>query len=124
ALSMPAQQRLRLDNRQYLEDRWKPSIELYEEEPIDIRELDATALLSLQDCQLMLERSILGFKPVLRPGWQHQQSQEKHQQRDHCRVRLRDSVAESIRTRLLVHTGVGLPRRTVIQDPKRSDRTS
>lgn len=64
---MPTQQRLWLDNPHCLEDRWKPSIELNEEKPINVGELDATALPSLRDCQLTLERGILGFKLALRP---------------------------------------------------------
>jgi hypothetical protein len=56
---MPAQQRLRLDDRHRLQDRWKPSIEVNEEEPIAVRELDATALLALQDGQLLPQRGIL-----------------------------------------------------------------
>jgi len=65
----------------------------------------ATALFALQDGQLLFERGILCFKLVLRPGWERQQSQEKDEQRDHCRTTLRDSTIRSIRTRILVYTG-------------------
>ena len=66
---MPAQQRLRLDDRHCLQDRREPAIKLDEEQPIAVRELDATAHLALQNDQLLSERGILCFKPELRPAW-------------------------------------------------------
>jgi hypothetical protein len=69
AMAVPTRQRLRLDDHHCLEDRWKPSIELNEEEPIVVGELDATALLAPQDGQLMPKRGILCLKLAFRPGW-------------------------------------------------------
>jgi hypothetical protein len=54
---MPAQQRLRLDDRHCLQDRREPAIKLDEEQPIAVRELDATAHLALQNDQLLSDMS-------------------------------------------------------------------
>jgi hypothetical protein len=92
---MPAHQRLWLYDGHRLQDRREPAIKQNEEEPIAIREPNTSVLLALQDCQLKFERRILCRKLALRPGWQHQQSQQEDEQGDHCRVTLRDSVAGS-----------------------------
>jgi hypothetical protein len=63
--TMPAHQRLRPDDRHGLEDCRKPAIQLDEEQPIAIRELDATAHLALQHGQLLPERDILRLKSAL-----------------------------------------------------------
>ena len=65
ARTMPAHQRLRPDDRDGLEDCRKPAIQLDEEQPIAIRELDATAHLALQHGQLLPERGILRLKSAL-----------------------------------------------------------
>ena len=45
---MPADEGLGAGNRDGIEDRWKPSIQLDEEQAVPIREVDTTAHLSLQ----------------------------------------------------------------------------
>ena len=67
--TMPAHQSLWANDRDGLEDRRKPTIELDEEQAIAVREVDATAHLALQHDQLMSERGILCFKPALRLEW-------------------------------------------------------
>jgi len=49
---MPSHQRLGSDGRHHLHDRWKPSIQLQEEQPIAVRELDPAAHLALKHNQL------------------------------------------------------------------------
>src|SRR6266436_29057 len=63
--SVPAHQGLRPDDRDGLEDRWKPSIQHDQEQAIPIRELDATPHPALQHNQLMTERRVLGLKSAL-----------------------------------------------------------
>src|ERR1019366_1708014 len=66
AAPMPTHQRFRLDNRQDLLDRRKPTIELDEEPPIVVRKLSAPPHLASQDDQLMPEHRILRLKPAFR----------------------------------------------------------
>jgi hypothetical protein len=56
---MPMHEGLGPDDRDGLDDRWKPSIQLDQEQAIPICELDATAHHPLQHNQLMTERSVL-----------------------------------------------------------------
>ncbi len=73
---MPAHNGLGPDDRDGLQDRGKPTIQLDEEQAIAIREGEATARLALQHHQLMSERSILCFKSAVRlerRGYQRQE---------------------------------------------------
>jgi len=63
--TMPTHQRLGSDDRDCLQDHRKPSIQLDQEQPIVVRELDATSHLPPQYGQLMPERGVLGFKSAL-----------------------------------------------------------
>ena len=83
ARAMPSHQRLGSDGRHHLHDRWKPSIQLEEEQPIAVRELDPTAHLALKPNQLTSERGILSLKPADRPERRNQQPQKEEEQRDH-----------------------------------------
>src|SRR5438552_1309537 len=83
--SMPAHQGLRPDDRDGLEDRWKPSIQHDQEQAIPIRELDATAHPPLQHNQLMSECRVLCLKSTLRLERRGKQGQEEPEQRDHRR---------------------------------------
>ena len=56
--TMPTHEGLRSDDRDGIENRWKPSIQLDEEQAIPIREMDATAGLSPQYEQLTSERQL------------------------------------------------------------------
>jgi len=57
---MPAQRRLRLDDRHRRQDRWKLATELDEEQAITVGQLDAAAYLALQYNHLLPEHGILG----------------------------------------------------------------
>ena len=80
---MPSHQRLGPDGRHRLHDRWKPPIQLQEEQAIAVRELDPTAHLALKHNQLTSERGILSLKPADRPERQNQQPQKEEEQRGH-----------------------------------------
>src|SRR5260370_29962691 len=80
---MPPHQRFRLNNRNDLEDRWKPSIHLYEEPAVDVGRLSSTPHPARQDDQLMSEHRILRLKPALRLERGGQHGQKKPNQRDH-----------------------------------------
>jgi hypothetical protein len=64
--SVPSHESLGAGNRDGLEDWWKPSIQLDEEQTITIREPDAATHLPPQYDQLMPERSVLCLKSALR----------------------------------------------------------
>jgi hypothetical protein len=81
--AMPSHQRLGSDGRHYLHDRWKPPIQLEEEQPIAVRELDPTVHLALKDNQLTSERGILSLQPADRPERRNQQPQKEEEQCDH-----------------------------------------
>jgi hypothetical protein len=80
---MPTHKGLRSDDRDGIEDRWKPSIQLDEEQAIPIREMDATAGLSPQYEQLTSECHVLCLKLALRLEWPDEEGQEEAEQRDH-----------------------------------------
>ena len=63
----PTHECLGANDREELEDRRKPSIRLDKEPAIVVREPNPALHLSAQNDQLMSERRILRFKPVLRP---------------------------------------------------------
>ena len=63
--SMPTYEGLGTDDRDGLEDRWKPSIQHNQEQAIPIRELAATAHPPLQHNQLMSECRVLCLKSAL-----------------------------------------------------------
>ena len=85
ASSMPTHKGLGPDDRDGLEDRRKPSIQLDQEQAISVRELDTTAHPPLQHNQLMSERRVLGLKSALRLERRGEQGQEEAEQRDHRR---------------------------------------
>jgi len=74
---MPTHERLRLDDREDLQNRRKPSIQLDQEPAIVVRQLDAALHLAPQNDQLMSKRRILCLKPALRLEWRGQDSQEE-----------------------------------------------
>src|SRR5690348_5342382 len=80
---MPSHQRLGADGRHDLHDRWKPPIQLEEEQAIAVRELDPTTHLALKHNQLTSERSILSLKPADRSERRNHQPQKEEEQRDH-----------------------------------------
>jgi len=88
---MPTHERLRTDNREDLQDRRKPAIQLDQEPAIVVREPDPTLKLAPQNDQLMSERRILCLKPALRLEWRGQDGQYETYQRDHGTLTLGDS---------------------------------
>ena len=101
---MPTYQRLGTDDRESLQDRWEPAIELNEKPAIAVRQLGPPPHLTPQDNQLMSERRILCLKPALRLERRSQNGQYKVGQRDHC-ANLPDSIAQELGIRFSVHTG-------------------
>src|SRR5215475_14213943 len=65
ALAMPAEQRLRPDDRDGVQCRRKPATELDEEQAFTVSQLDAAAYLALQYNHLLPECGILGRKLAL-----------------------------------------------------------
>lgn len=70
--TMPPHDGLRLDDREDLQDRRKPSIKLDKEPAVVVREPGPAVHFTPQDDQLMSERRILCLKPALRLEWRGQ----------------------------------------------------
>src|SRR5450759_4319846 len=83
ARPMQTHERLGTDNREDLQDRRKPAIQLDKEPAIGVCEPDPALHLTPQNDQLMSKRRILGLKPTLRLEWRGQDGQYETQQRDH-----------------------------------------
>src|SRR6202011_5543680 len=66
---MPTNERLGPDDREDLQDRGKPAIQLDKEPAIIVRKPDATMQPAPQDNQLMSKHRVLSFKPHLRLEW-------------------------------------------------------
>jgi hypothetical protein len=101
--SVLTHERLRPDDRENLQDCWKPAIQLDKEPAIMVLEPDA-----IMHNQLMSKRRVLSFKPQLRLEWQGHDGQNEMEQADHS-ASLGDSTTASTRIRFSVHTA--LPRR-------------
>jgi hypothetical protein len=78
---MPTHKRLGTDDREDLQDRRKPSIQLDKEPAILVGEPDPALHLTPQNDQLMPECRILCFKSPLRLEWRGQDSQDEAEQR-------------------------------------------
>lgn len=102
---MPTQERHGTDDREDLEDRRKPSIQLDKEPAIVIPEPDPALHLTSQNDQLMSENRILRVKPAFRLEWQGQNRKDEKQQPDHP-ASLPDSVTSPTQIRFSVHTDV------------------
>jgi hypothetical protein len=100
---MPTHERLGPDDRENLQDGWKPAIELDQEPAIMVREPNATRQPTPHDIQLMSKHRVLSFKPQLRLEWRGQDGQNETKQPDHS-ASLGDSITASTRTRFSVHT--------------------
>src|SRR3984957_15451753 len=88
---VPTHECLGPDDRENLQDRWKPAIQLDQEPAIMVREPDATMQPAPQDNQLMSKRRVLSFKPQLRLEWRGQDGQSETEQPDHS-ASLGDSI--------------------------------
>jgi hypothetical protein len=102
---VPTHERLGPDDRENLQDFWKPTIQLHQEQTIVIRESDATLQPAPQDNQLMSKHGVLSFKPQLRLEWRGQDGENETEQPDHS-ANLGDSITASTRMRFSVHTGL------------------
>jgi hypothetical protein len=98
---MSTQERLGPNDREHLQDRWKPAIQPNKEPSVMVRQPDAT-MHPPQDNQLMSKHRVLGFKPQLRLEWRGQDGQDETDRPDHS-ASLGDSVASSTRIGFLVH---------------------
>jgi hypothetical protein len=76
ARSMPTHQHLGTDDRENLQDRRKPPIQLNKKPTIAV-EPWPTAHLALQNDQPMAEHRILSFKPALRLEWRGKNPQNE-----------------------------------------------
>jgi hypothetical protein len=103
---VPTHEGLGPDDRDNLQDRRTPAIELDKELAIIVCEPGAATQPTLQDNQLMSKHRILSLKPHLRLDWQRQHGLDETQEPDHS-ASLVDSIAPSTRIRFSVHTGVG-----------------
>ena len=101
---MPTYERLGTENREDLQERWKPAIQLDKEPSVMVRQPDATMQPTPQDGQLMSKHRVLCFKPQLRLEWQAHDGQKETEQSDHS-ASLGDSITSSTRIRFSVHTG-------------------
>src|SRR5207247_9852698 len=75
--AMPTHEGLGPNDRDGLEDRWKPSIQLNQEQAIPAREVDAAAHPPLQHNQLMSECRVLCLKSALRLEQRGEQGQQE-----------------------------------------------
>jgi hypothetical protein len=85
---MPTHDRLGTDDREDLQDRRKPSIQLDKEPAIVVREPDPALHLTPQNDQLMSECHVLCFKPA-RLEWRGQDGQDEAEQGKHCALTFR-----------------------------------
>jgi len=88
---MPTHKCLRTNNREGLQDRWKPAIQLDKEPAIIVRQPDSALHLTSQNDQLMSERYILCLKPALRLEWRGQNGQDEAEQSERGPKTLGDS---------------------------------
>jgi hypothetical protein len=100
---VPTHERLGPDDREDLQDRWKPSIHLDEEPSILVPQPDATVQPTPQDNQLMSKHRVLSLKPQLRLERRGQDGQSETEQPDHS-ASLGDSIASLTQMRFSVHT--------------------
>src|SRR6266850_497297 len=102
---MPTNERLGPDDREDLQDRRNPAVQLDKEPAIIVREPDATMQATIQDNQLMSKHRVLSFKPQLRLEWRGQNGQNETEQPGHS-ASLGDSITSSTQIRFSVHTAV------------------
>src|SRR3984893_13731876 len=95
---MPTNERLGPNDREDLQDRRNPTVELDKETAIMVREPDTTMQPAPQDNQLMSKHRVLSFKPQLRLEWRGQDGQSETEQPDHS-ASLSDSITLSTQIR-------------------------
>jgi len=97
-------QGLQTNDREDIQDRREPSVELDEKPAVGVRQPGPLPHLAPQYDQLLAESRILGFKSALRLERRRQYGQHEPDQRDHA-TRIADSLTPSTRMRFSVHTG-------------------
>jgi hypothetical protein len=80
-----------LDDREDLQNRRKPSIQLNKEPAVVVRQPDPALHLTPQNDQLMSENRILCLKSALRLEWRAQNGQDEAEQSEHGSQTLGDS---------------------------------
>ena len=90
----PANQRLRTDDVERVQDRRKHAIELDEEPSVGVAQPNSVAALPLQDNHLLAEHRNLGVKARLRCERPDQDCENEPEKPDHP-VSLRDSLCPS-----------------------------
>jgi hypothetical protein len=114
---MPTHERLRPDDCEDLQDRWKPAIQLDKEPAIVVRERDAATLPTPQDNQLMSKHRVLCLKPHLRLEWRGDDGHNETDQPDYF-ANLGDFIKASTRIRFSVRAAPIFPQvspfRTVV----------
>ena len=90
---MPPHEGFRTDDREDLQDRRKPPIQLDKEPAIVIRQPNPTMNLTPQNDQLMSEYRILCLKPALQIEGLGQDGQDEAEQCEHCPLKLGDFVS-------------------------------
>jgi type IV secretory pathway VirD2 relaxase len=88
---MPSHERLRLDDREDLQNRRKPAIQLDKKPAVVVRQPDSALHLTPQNDQLMSENRILCLKSALRLEWRGQDGQDEAEQSEHGPLTLGDS---------------------------------
>src|SRR5665213_1356179 len=125
---VPPHECFRSDDRDDLQDRRKPSIQLDQEPAIVVREPDPAMHLAPQNDQLMSEHRILCLKPAFRLEWRAQNGQDEAAQSEHGPQTLGDSFGYSMRIKFSVHTLVtstkSAPGPTVRSSSAASSRSS
>jgi hypothetical protein len=74
---MPAHERLRLNDRDDLQNRREPAIQLDQKPAVVVRQPGSAPHFTPQNDQLMSERRVFGFKPALRLEWRSQDGQDE-----------------------------------------------
>jgi hypothetical protein len=92
--SVPTHERFRPDDCDSPQDRWKPAIQLNQEQAVMVGEPYTTTAAALQDNQLMSKHRVLGFKPYPRLEWRCQEGLKEVEQPDDP-ASLNDSCAAS-----------------------------
>jgi hypothetical protein len=88
---MPPHERLRLDDREDLQNRRKPAIQLDKKPAVVVRQPDSALHLTPQNDQLMSENRILCLKSALRLERRGQNGQDETEQSEHGPQTLGDS---------------------------------
>jgi hypothetical protein len=73
---MPPHERLRLNDRDDIQNRRKPSIQLDKKPAVVVCQPDPALHFTPQNHQLMSERRVLRFEPALRLEWRSQERKE------------------------------------------------